>query len=87
MEFVDKDEIKSDIVTQKKRLDNIILKEDLKRYYIDEKKSMVEISEIYGCSDVHIRNKLKKYEIVIRPRGSSLVDDDGKTLYSKYINS
>lgn len=61
-----------------------VKKEDLERYYIDEKKSMLEISRIYGCALNTIKNKLKKYNISVRLNGAFLVDDDGKTLKSKY---
>ena len=63
------------------------LKEDLERYYIDEGKSMVEISKIYGCSSPTIKNKLKKHRIPVRYYGSFLIDNDGESLYSKYIRN
>ena len=60
-------------------------KKDLERYYIDEEKSMKEISKIYECHWTTIRRKLELYKISIRPHGAFLVDDDGETLNSKFI--
>ena len=61
-----------------------ILKKDLERLYIDEEKSLIEISKIYECNRETVKNRLNKYEIPIRPHGAFLVDSDGNTLKSKY---
>lgn len=82
MEIIEKDEIKNKSNTRKIRTDKF-LKEDLERYYIDEKKSLAEISRIYECHVDTIKSRLKKYGISIRPYGAFLVDDNGKTLSSK----
>ena len=59
-------------------------KEDLIKLYVNEKKSIAEIKNIYGCSWYIVKSKLKKYDISIRLKGSFLVDDDGELLYSKF---
>lgn len=75
IEIVDKTEVVVEIE---------ILKKDLERYYIKEKKSIAEISRIYECDRRIIKRRLKKYKISIRPKGAFLVDEDGETLMSKY---
>ena len=78
MEIIDKDEI----ITL---FGNKTSKKNLENYYINEKKSMNEISRICGCDVSTIKRKLKKYEIPIRSHGAFLVDDDGKSLNSKRV--
>lgn len=46
----------------------VLDRKEIKRLYLDERKSSYEISEIMNCSDVHIINYLKKMEI---PRRNS----------------
>ena len=84
MEIVYKDEVKNESVPRKARIYNNFLKEDLERYYIDEKKSLNEISIICKCSWYIIKKSLEEYGIPIRPHGAFLVDDGGETLKSKY---
>jgi DNA-binding Lrp family transcriptional regulator len=47
-------------------------KELLKKLYIDEKKSLREIAEMFKTTKVTVRNRLSKYGITIRPRGRDL---------------
>ena len=81
MEIVENNEINN-----KSKICHVIKfsKEDFEKYYIDERKSINEISKIYDCVIDTVRNRLKKYKIPIRPYGAFLVDNDGKTLSSKY---
>lgn len=43
-----------------------IKKEDLRKYYVDEKKTILEISKVYECSCYIINTKLKKYGISVK---------------------
>ena len=52
---------------QIERRGNNILKKDLYKLYVIDKKSMVDISKIYNCNNTAIRHRLRKYNIPIRP--------------------
>ena len=82
MEIINNGDFKNKINVINKLPDDI-LKEKLKEYYINDEKSMSEISRIYGCSSQTIKRRLEKYGISIRPHGAFLVAEDGETLNSK----
>lgn len=44
----------------------------LKKLYIDEKKSLRELAELFNTTKVTVRNRLLKYGIPIRKRGREL---------------
>jgi len=71
-------------IIDKNKIENESKIQNLERLYINEKKSILEISKIYGCSWSAVKRRLKKCGIFIRPYGAFLVDDDGETLRSKY---
>ena len=68
----------------KKKYD--IPKEELKRLYIDEHMTCVEIGKIYGCNRVTIENRLKEYDIPRRTENDWTADWNRKTKkkYNQY---
>ena len=68
----------------KKKYD--IPKEELKRLYIDEHMTCVEIGKIYGCNRVTIENRLKEYNIPRRTENDWTADWNRKTKkkYNQY---
>ena len=44
-------------------------KELLEKLYIEEKKSLREIAELFNTTKMTVSNRLKKYGIATRPRG------------------
>ena len=84
MEIVNKNEISDKVKVDDNKSDkDDVIKKELICLYIDEKKSILEISRIYKCRWATIKKRLKKYGISIRPHGAFAVDDDGETLNSK----
>jgi hypothetical protein len=43
-----------------------IPKKELKKLYLEKKLSSLKIAKIYGCGQVTVRNRLRKYRIPIR---------------------
>ena len=82
MEIVKKDGVEK---LRKKRKKYNIEKEELRYLYVDEGKSMVEISKVYECSYATIKCRLKEFKNPIRYYGSFLVNDNNETLHSKYV--
>lgn len=68
----------------KKKYD--IPKEELKRLYIDEHKTCIEIGKIYGCNRRTIENRLKEYNIPRRTENDWTADWNRKTKkkYNQY---
>lgn len=66
--------------TKKRKLS--INREDLEYKYNTETASMQDIANYYGCSLETIRNRLKEYDIEIRPRGVDRVISNKARKYS-----
>ena len=49
-------------------------KELLKKLYIDDKKSIRELAEMFNSTKVTVRKRLVKHGIPIRPRGRNIVE-------------
>jgi len=49
-------------------------KELLQKLYIEDGKSLMELTKIFNSTKITVTNRLKKYGIKIRPRGQKAVE-------------